>query len=185
MARFLDNFCRLLEAVMALLLAAMVVLVFGNVVLRYVFNSGITISEELSRWLFVWMTFLGGVIGLHRRSHLGVDMVVQALPVLGRKVCWAISQVIMLICALFIFYGTYLQHDIIAGKSSPVAQLSMIWVYGVSYVTGAAIALICLSNLIRLALAQVSDDELIDVHEEGMAEGLEAERDMKAQGAKP
>ncbi|MCK6404311.1 MAG: TRAP transporter small permease, partial [Sphaerotilus natans subsp. sulfidivorans] len=51
MSKSLDNFCRLLEAVMALLLAAMVVLVFGNVVLRYVFNSGITISEELSRWL--------------------------------------------------------------------------------------------------------------------------------------
>ena len=58
MARFLENFCRLLEAVMALLLAAMVVLVFGNVVLRYVFNSGITISEELSRWLFVWRACL-------------------------------------------------------------------------------------------------------------------------------
>ena len=71
------------------------------------------------------------------------------------------------------------------GNASPVAQLSMIWVYGVSYVTGAAIAMICLSNLIRLALGQVADDELIDVHEEGMAEGLEAERDMKAQGAKP
>jgi TRAP-type C4-dicarboxylate transport system permease small subunit len=131
------------------------------------------------------MTFLGGIIGLHRRSHLGVDMVVQALPVLGRKVCWAISQAIMLVCALFIFYGTWLQHDIIAGNASPVAQLSMIWVYGVSYVTGAAIALICLSNLIRLARGEVADDELIDVHEEGLAEGLEAERDMKAQGAKP
>lgn len=74
MARFLDNFCRLLEAVMALLLAAMVVLVFGNVVLRYVFNSGITISEELSRWLFVWMTFLGAVVALKDNGHLGTDM---------------------------------------------------------------------------------------------------------------
>ena len=37
----------------------MVVLVFGNVVLRYAFNSGLTMSEEVSRWLFVWLTFMG------------------------------------------------------------------------------------------------------------------------------
>lgn len=37
----------------------MVVLVFTNVVLRYALNSGIAVSEELSRWLFVWLTFLG------------------------------------------------------------------------------------------------------------------------------
>ncbi|MEO5883317.1 MAG: TRAP transporter small permease subunit, partial [Caldimonas sp.] len=46
------------------MLATMVVLVFGNVVLRYGFNSGITASEELSRFLFVWLTFMGAVVGL-------------------------------------------------------------------------------------------------------------------------
>jgi len=183
-----DGFYRLIEVVLVICMAVMLVMVFGNVMLRLFFNTGIDLSEEVPRFAFVWMTFLGGIIGLHRRSHLGVDMVVQALPVFGRKVCWAISQVIMLICALFIFYGTWLQHDIIAGNASPVAQISMLWVYGVSYITGAAIALICLSNLIRLARGEVADDELIDVHEEGLAEGLEAERDMKAHmagGTKP
>ena len=182
------GFYRLIEIILVLCMSVMLVMVFGNVVLRLFFNTGIDLSEEMPRFAFVWMTFLGGIIGLHRRSHLGVDMVVQALPIFGRKVCWAISQVIMLICALFIFYGTWMQHDIIAGNASPVAQISMLWVYGVSYVTGAAIALICLSNLLRLAQGKVRDDELIDVHEEGLAEGLEAERDMKAHmagGAKP
>jgi len=180
LAAGVSGFYRLIEIILVLCMALMLVMVFGNVVLRLFFNTGIDLSEEMPRFAFVWMTFLGGIIGLHRRSHLGVDMVVQALPVLGRKVCWGISQVVMLICALFIFYGTWLQHDIIAGNASPVAQISMLWVYGVSYVTGAAIALICLSNLIRLARGEVSDDELIDVHEEGLAEGLETARDMKA-----
>ncbi|WP_157272002.1 TRAP transporter small permease, partial [Azohydromonas aeria] len=58
MNRFLDGYCRVLDALIALALAVMVVLVFGNVVLRYAFNSGITVSEEVSRWLFVWLTFL-------------------------------------------------------------------------------------------------------------------------------
>lgn len=183
LATGVSGFYRLIEIILVLCMAVMLVMVFGNVVLRLFFNTGIDLSEEMPRFAFVWMTFLGGIIGLHRRSHLGVDMVVQALPVLGRKVCWAISQVVMLICALIIFYGTWLQHDIIAGNASPVAQISMLWVYGVSYVTGAAIALICLSNLIRLARGEVAEHELIDVHEEGLAEGLEAARDVKANAA--
>jgi hypothetical protein len=53
----IDRYCRFINLLIALALALMVVLVFGNVVLRYAFNSGIAVSEELSRWLFVWITF--------------------------------------------------------------------------------------------------------------------------------
>ncbi len=74
------HYCRALTVLMALCLVAMVVMVFGNVVLRYGFNSGITLSEELSRWLFVWMTFLGAVVALADRTHLGTDALVSRLP---------------------------------------------------------------------------------------------------------
>ena len=175
-----DALTRALEVVMVLCLVVMLVMVFGNVVLRLFFNTGIDLSEEIPRFAFVWMTFLGAIVGMRRRAHLGVDVVVQLLPALGRRVCWTISQVVMLVCCVYIVYGTYLQHDIIAGNASPVAQLSMLWVFGVSYLTGSAIGLICLSNLLRLIAGKVADDALIDVHEEGMADALEAEREMAA-----
>ena len=73
MERILDLYCAFLKGVIALCLAVMVVLVFGNVVLRYGFNSGIAISEELSRWLLVWLTFLGAIVAVREHSHLGVD----------------------------------------------------------------------------------------------------------------
>jgi TRAP-type transport system small permease protein len=175
-----DALTRALEAVMVLCLAVMLVMVFGNVILRLFFNTGIDLSEEIPRFAFVWMTFLGAVVGMRKRAHLGVDIVVQLLPALGRRICWAISQVVMLVCCLVIVYGTWLQHDIIAGNASPVAQLSMLWVFGVSYITGTAIAIICASNLLRLAAGKVGDDELIDVHEEGIDDAREAEREMAA-----
>ena len=59
----------------------------------------------------------------------------------------------------------------------------MLWVFGVSYLTGTAIGLICASNLLRLLAGKVGDDELIDVHEEGMAEAEEAQAEMDAQAA--
>jgi len=178
-----DALTRTLEVLMVLCLAVMLVMVFGNVVLRLFFNTGIDLSEEIPRFAFVWMTFLGAIVGMRRRAHLGVDILVQALPVLGRKVCWGVSQVVMLVCCVYIVYGTYLQHDIIEGNASPVAQLSMLWVFGVSYLTGTAIGMICLSNLIRLFAGKVSADELIDVHEEGMSDALGAERELTKQNA--
>ena len=83
MARIIDLYCQILKCIMAICLAVMVVLVFGNVVLRYVFNSGITTSEELSRWLMVWLTFLGSIVAL--REHYIVAMqaalhVLQKVP---------------------------------------------------------------------------------------------------------
>src|SRR5688572_5230043 len=179
-----DALTRVLEAVMVLCLAVMLVMVFGNVILRLFFNTGIDWSEEIPRFAFVWLTFLGAIVGMRRRAHLGVDMLVRALPLLGRKVCWGLSQAIMLVCCGYILYGTWLQHDIIAGNASPVAQLSMLWVVGVSYLTGGAIGLICLTHLLRLFAGKVSDEELIDVHEEGMAEAVEAEHEIVEQQAR-
>ena len=178
-----DHLTRALEVVMVLCLVVMLVMVFGNVILRLFFNTGIDLSEEIPRFAFVWMTFLGAIVGMRRRAHLGVDILVQALPVLGRRICWGLSQAVMLVCCVYIVYGTWLQHEIIEGNASPVAQLSMLWVFGVSYLTGSAIGLMCLSNLVRLVAGKVSDDELIDVHEEGMVDALEAEREMAAQAA--
>ena len=58
-ASIVDKAFSAVEALLALAMAAMVAMVFGNVVLRYLFGCGIVVSEELSRFLFLWLTFLG------------------------------------------------------------------------------------------------------------------------------
>lgn len=168
-----------LEFVMVVCIGTMLVMVFGNVVLRIFFNTGIDLSEEIPRFAFVWMTFLGAIVGMRKRAHLGVDVIVKMLPVSGQRVCWAISQVVMLVCCGYIVYGTWMQHDIIKGNASPVAQFSMLWVFGVSYVSGTGIGLICLSNLVRLALGRVDDSELCDVTEEGLSEAEEIAHELE------
>lgn len=177
----IDGFYRLLEVLLVLCMLVMFVLVFINVMMRIFMNSGIDVSEELPRYAFVWMTFIGAVIGMRKHAHLGVDMVVAALPVFGRKICWGISQAIMTVCSLYMLYGTWLQHDIIAANASPVMQMSMLWAYGISYLTGTAITLICVANLLRLAFGHVEESELIDVQEEGLEEAHEIELELEEQ----
>ena len=56
MNRLIHYFFKLLELLVVILMVAMVIMVFGNVFLRYAFNSGITISDEMSRYCFIWLT---------------------------------------------------------------------------------------------------------------------------------
>ena len=91
-------YVKALEAALIVCMVLMVVLVFGNVVLRYGFNSGIAVSEEVSRLLFVWLTFLGAVLAMREKAHLGVDTLVRKLSPVGRRACAVTSQLLMLAC---------------------------------------------------------------------------------------
>ena len=63
--KLIARYCQLLTLITVVCLFLMVIMVFGNVVMRYAFNSGITVSEELSRWLFLWLIFLGASVAVH------------------------------------------------------------------------------------------------------------------------
>lgn len=157
---------RALELLLAALLLAMVVMVFANVVLRYVFNSGITASEELSRYCFVWLTFLGAVVAMRDDAHLGMSNMVELLPRTGRVVCAALSQMLIVACCVLLVWGTARQHEVNATTHAPVTEMSLIWVYGMGYVTGLAVALLALAKLWRIVAGRVTDAELIGVVED-------------------
>jgi len=161
----IDRLCRLLSAIMVAFLALMVVMVFGNVVLRYGFNSGITMSEELSRWLFVWMTFLGALIALRNHAHLGTDTVVSRLPVLGKKICLGLTHVLMLYLCFLMFYGAWQQTVINWGTSSAVMEISMGWFYASGLFFSVFAFLFILHELWKLATGQLAESELVGITE--------------------
>ena len=161
----INKYCRLLAWLMVLFLALMVVMVFGNVLMRYGFNSGITLSEELSRWLFVWMTFLGGVVALNERAHLGTDSLISRLPVLGRKICLALSLALMLYVCWLIYQGAWEQVKINWGSTSAVMETSMGYFYASGLVFAVLAAPVLLLQLWRLLSGGMSENELVGIRE--------------------
>jgi TRAP-type transport system small permease protein len=163
--KLIATYCKLLEYAMALFLALMVLMVFGNVVLRYGFNSGIAISEELSRWLFVWVTFMGAVVALKEHGHLGTDMLISRLSLAGKKVCLAISYVLMLALCGVLFKGAWEQTKINLSSTSAAMEVSM----GIFFATGLMFAvlggLIIARDLYRLLTGQMNEAELMVVRE--------------------
>ena len=163
--RVLRGYTRVLDALAGLCLAVMVVLVFGNVVLRYTANSGITVSEELSRWLFVWLTFMGAVVALREHGHLGTDVLVSRLPAVGKKVCLVLAQVAMLYVSWLLLKGSWAQMVINADTEAPVtgASVGIFYASGV-LMDGSAIAIL-LRDLLRTLFVPLSDNELVMVRE--------------------
>jgi len=94
MLRFFD---KLLAFVTASAMAAIVLIVFVNVALRYIVNTGLTWSEEIAVNLFVWVIFLGAVLAGLEGLHIKVDMLTKKLPKGMQKVFLVISS----LCVVF------------------------------------------------------------------------------------
>lgn len=160
MARAVHLFFRFLDILLALLLATMAVMVFVNVVMRYTMNSGIAVSDELSRFAFVWLTFIGAVVAHHHHQHMGMETVVAQFGPRGRKVLMTLSGLLILGCAGVLTLGTWKQLPINASMSAPVTGLSMAWVYGIGLFTGVGIILITAERLFRLLTGRMTDAEI-------------------------
>jgi TRAP-type transport system small permease protein len=161
----LDRFCHTLEALMVLMLALMVLLVFGNVVLRYAFDSGITVSEEMSRWLFVWMTFVGAVVAIKEHAHLGTDMLVSRLPLAGKKACLVVGHLLMLYVSWLLFDGSWAQARINWDVEAPVTGASMSIFYGAGVFFALFSGLLLLRETWRAITGRLSEAELVTVQE--------------------
>jgi TRAP-type C4-dicarboxylate transport system permease small subunit len=161
----IDHYCRFISYLIAAAMAVMVALVFGNVVMRYAFNSGFTVSEELSRWLFVWLTFLGAVIAMRDHAHLGTDMLVGRLGPTGKRVCMGLSMMLVMYVLWLIFKGTYEQFKVNMDSESAVMEVSMGWFYAAGMAFSLLGAPILLMDFYRLVTGQIDNDHLMLIQE--------------------
>jgi len=159
-SRIADLFFKALEALLVLLLASMVVMVFGNVLLRYLFDTGIDVSEELSRYFFVWLTFIGAVVVGRENAHLGVETLVARLGDRGRKLCMILSDLFIIVCCAVFFWGTWQQAEINATNYAPITEISMLWVYGVGFFTSIGLGILALLRILRVLTGTISEHEV-------------------------
>jgi TRAP-type C4-dicarboxylate transport system permease small subunit len=101
---FLKNFE---EIAAGTFLVLMSVATFGNVVLRYVFNSPIQWAEEFSRYAFIWVVFLGAAACSKRKMHIVIDAGSSCLPKRAQALCSLLVEVIVLVLMGAITYYGY------------------------------------------------------------------------------
>ncbi|MBA4256949.1 MAG: C4-dicarboxylate ABC transporter permease [Polaromonas sp.] len=156
--RFIDRYCQLLSILMTFTLAGMVIMVFGNVVMRYAFNSGITESEELSRWAFVWLIFMGATVALRERAHMGTDMLVIMLPKPLQQVCLFVAYALMLFATWIMFKGSVVQTQLNWDAAAPVTGLSQAWLYSAGVLFSVSSGLLLVLDLWKIVTGQLTLD---------------------------
>lgn len=156
MKRLIGHLWSVVDGIIAVLLAAMIALVFANVVLRYGFSSGIRQSVELARLWFVWVVMLGAAVALRRGEHLAVaefseTLFPRAVPTL-RRLCW----VVVIVAVGMLFIGA-------------LNQTMANW-NNISQLTGLPSALFYLAGVISaLMMAGIAVVRLIDPMQTGIA----------------
>lgn len=100
---------RLAEHFMVLALAGMVVAVFVNVVLRYVFSTSIVSYEEISRLLFVWLVAVGAIVAAFEAKHLGFDMLTSRLKGTPARLLFWVSRLLIGLCLVLLVIGSWEQ----------------------------------------------------------------------------
>ena len=94
---------KLEENIVALLLVAMTLLVFAEVVMRFVFNTGVIWIQEATLYTAAWFVLFGASYGVRIGAHIGVDVVVKLLPEPLRRLAGLVAIALCFVyCALFL-----------------------------------------------------------------------------------
>lgn len=94
------------DTVLILMFMAMVGIIFFQVIMRYVLNNSLSWSEELGKFIFVWLSWLGISIGHRRKEHIRITLLVDKLPYRLRKLTEALTELMLIvICGITVYYG--------------------------------------------------------------------------------
>jgi len=104
--RFFDRCSTAFNWVCIVFLAIMVIVVFINAIIRYFFRSAIAETEELARYMFIWVAFLGSAVAYQRKEHMFVPLFRDLLPQKIRQVAMLIAEVVTTLGIIFLLYSS-------------------------------------------------------------------------------
>ena len=147
MNKFMDKLFKGIDYFTGILTGLMVVFVFLNVVLRTFFNSGLTWSEELSRYLFVYVTYIGAISAMRANGHLGVDTLISRMKPQVQMVMDVVSQSLIAVIMGILIHGSYKM--VIQNTASKTAALGIPYsvLYFAGIITGVSIAILAIANI--------------------------------------
>lgn len=147
MKTFLDKLFKGIDYFTGILTGGMVLFVFLNVVLRIFFNSGLTWSEELSRYLFVFVTYIGAISAMRAGDHMTVDILISKVRPRFQMLLYVISQVLIAVLMCILVHGSVKM--VLQNVASRTAALGISYalLYSVGIITGVSIAILALANI--------------------------------------
>ena len=145
-------FTAVIEGITLIGFIAMILLVFVNVVGRFVFRMGITESEEIARILFVWLTYLGAILCFKTNSHVLVDILISFLHGVTRKIVDLISNLLLSGIQGLTFYHSLSLIKVNLGTLTPLTKIPLSLVEGIIPASMLIMLVINLYKMVQIIL---------------------------------
>jgi len=167
LGKCLNAICKFAEVIAAVLLAIMCTLVFANVLTRYVFHYAIPWSEEMARFLEIWVCFLGAALLYKEDGHMGLDILVKVLPKQVARICQVVVDCLVLYIAWLIGFGGYQLTASNMAWKAPATGLSYAWKFGITVAAAALIMIFAVTKLYWHILSIIKNKDLIETKKTG------------------
>lgn len=132
----------LIDNIVAILFGVIVTLMLIAIFFRYVLNNSLYWSDEIVRYLFVWLTFLGTAVAVRDKAHIRVEFFAEKMPFYFRKIIKKLNDFLFLAFLLFLTIGGYIWVFRLSGSYSPALGLPLNWLFYAALPTASLIAFI-------------------------------------------
>ena len=157
--RFLDFISAVVKYVILVMTTCIFIIVLFTVFSRYLFNYVASWSEEVPRYLLVWIGFLGAALAVRQNEHIGFDYIFNKLPPTGQKILALLLNLgIVIIGLIMLVYGFDFVKQF-GGDWMESIPFTNIWFYSSLPVTGALILLYVLREEIKGIIALLNRNE--------------------------
>lgn len=136
---------------LAVLMAVMVVVIALQVWYRFILNNPLDWSEELGRYVFVWISFLGAAAGVRYQVHLGIDVLEKIVGREAFRYVLVLINIVIQIFLLFVIYWGFTLLTVVRFQTSPSMLIPMTYPYAAVPVG----AIFMLINSLRIAHASL------------------------------
>jgi TRAP-type C4-dicarboxylate transport system permease small subunit len=129
------------QGVVLVCMATMSVVIFTQVIFRYVLHSPLPWSEELARYLMIWMGLAGASVALRQGSHVAIHLLVERLPGGLRTGVFLLAKTVVAIFLFMLIKEGVALASFFVSQKSPAMEISMLWPYSALYVSGIFMAI--------------------------------------------
>ena len=156
----LKKIIALLDVIQVTLFALLVGLSFVSVFSRYVFNYSLTWAEELTRYMFVWLVYLGAALCVRRRKHIVMDMVISSFKGKPKKYLSLVNNLILFVFVVVLATQGFKMMPILSTQTSTALQVPMSFIYAAIPVGSVLMAFYLVLDSVLLVQDKLPEDEL-------------------------
>lgn len=161
-ARINDHLLRVCKYIIISIVAGLAVILIAAVFYRYALNNAIAWSEEASKYLMVWLTFLGAPIALRNAAHINIDLLVKLFPPRGRQAFYLAINLVIIITMSILLWKGWAFAELGARQVASSFNASMVWMYVAVPIGSALTCLVAIELALRAAIGVADPTAGID-----------------------